>query len=110
MESLGISGDTSFVQMSEGEKTDVGVRLAGLLRVISKDALVPLLNRALGVDEVKKLASLKGVRCSEEQSVVSAQNSIKNELNDGSFVKEESEDDNDEVMAIVAADQMLTTC
>ena len=58
---LEITNGFEFMSLSEGERNRIGQKLLLLLRDISDTALVPLLNYTLNYDQVKKLASLKGI-------------------------------------------------
>ena len=60
-EHLDVTNGFEFMSLSEGERNLIGQKLLLLLRDISNTALVPLLNYTLNYDQVKKLASLKGI-------------------------------------------------
>ena len=97
----GISEERSFTYMSEVEKNEVGGHLSGLLKQVSGDALVPLLNYTLNTQEVQKLASLKGVLGREHDSLEIDATSAANDVK-----KEEPEDDMDvdDLMAAANSD------
>ena len=88
-EHLGISEGRSFTSMSEVEKREAGSCLSGLLKEVSGGSLVPILNSALDVEEVKQLSSLRGVL----DNVSSADD-----------VKKEEPEDVDELMAAAIDD------
>ena len=95
---LGFSEERPFTSMSEVEKREVGGHLNVLLKEVSGGALVPLLNTALNFEEVKKLASLKGVHGLETDDASAAVD-----------VKEEPDDDMDvdKLMAAANSEQQI---
>ena len=78
---LGLSDEIPFLQRSKEDQAEIGNHLEHILRVLCDSALVPLMISTLKKQDITKIAALSEVA-----------------------IKEEGEEDNDEVMARVDAD------
>ena len=96
-EEIGLGGERAFHALSQGEQEEAGNHFRQLVKRVAGNAIVPLLSFALNQDDVRKLCSLKGMKCSNQDS--------DNHSNDSEEpVDNHEEPDVDERMALAEAD------
>ena len=82
---LGLSEESPFLQKSKEDQAEIGNHLEHILRVLCDSALVPLMISTLKKQDITKIAALSDL------------------FGAGAAIKDEGEEDNDEVMARVDA-------